>query len=347
MGGRAWSGAEEAETGKRGFFVCRDDPKNSTSTPLSPLTEKNKNQLFFPTLTCVVGGPAVVCRREQRDQVPLRESLETIHDALVRADDHLELVLLAKLDDSVGPESDEPGASRGGLHALDGVVGRRIGPEQVHKHEAAVLHLQRSLQLGDLLNPADGPADAPVHAQDAVLDERGQREVVEERVEPRPGPDAVRVAQALDALKAEAEEGVDVGGLEREREFFSKKKRGETRSTTAPLGLPCGDEKIDQRVVLAAFAFFSFLFSSVPPNAEQTHLVVASDQVHRGRVLDLEREQQADGLERVRAAVDVVAEEKIVDVRDVPSGARRAVLLEKAHQITELAVQVSEDLDRG
>lgn len=75
--------------------------------------------------------------------------------------------------------------------------------------------------------------------------------------------------------------------------------------------------------------------------------MVASDQVHRGRVLDLEREQQADGLERVRAAVDVVAEEKVVDVRDVPSGARRAVLLEKAHQVTELAVQVSEDLDGG
>lgn len=155
----------------------------------------------------------------------LREPLEAIHDALVRADDHLELVLFAKLDDSVGPESDEPGAPRRGLHALDGVVGRRVGPEQVHEHEAAVLHLQGPLELGDLLNPADGPADASVHAQDAVLDERGQREVVEERVESRPGPDAVRVAQALDALEAEAEEGVDVGGLERLRRAKGVRER--------------------------------------------------------------------------------------------------------------------------
>ena len=66
--------------------------------------------------------------------------------------------------------------------------------------------------------------------------------------------------------------------------------------------------------------------------------MVAPDQMHRGGVLDLEREQQADGLERVRAAVDVVAEEKIVDVRDVPGGAGRAVLFEKSHQVTKLAV---------
>lgn len=147
----------------------------------------------------------------------LRESLKAIHDALVRADDHLELVLLAKLDDPVGPERDEPGPSRGRLHALHGVVGRRVGPQQVHEHASPVLHLQRALKLGNLLDPADGPADASVHAEDAVLDERGQREVVEERVEPRPGPDAMRVAEALNAFETEAEEGVDVGGLEMKR----------------------------------------------------------------------------------------------------------------------------------
>ena len=75
--------------------------------------------------------------------------------------------------------------------------------------------------------------------------------------------------------------------------------------------------------------------------------MVAADQVHGRRVLYLEREEQADGLERVRAAVDVVAEEEIVDVGDVPSGAGRAVLFEKAHQVPKLAVQVPEDLDGG
>ena len=131
---------------------------------------------------------------------------------------------------------------------------------------------------------------------------------------------------------------------EKRERVFAKKKRGvrrRGRGDRARSKLPCEDEKIDQR---AAF-FSSFPSLLYHQTTGKTHLVVASNQMHRGRVLDLQREQQADGLERVRAAVDIVAEEKIVDVRDVPSGAGRAILLEKAHQVTKLAVQVSEDLD--
>ena len=75
-------------------------------------------------------------------------------------------------------------------------------------------------------------------------------------------------------------------------------------------------------------------------------LVVAAQQVDAAGVLDLEREQQADRFERVRAAVDVVAEEEVVDVGDVARGAGHAVLLEEAHEVAKLAVQVAEDLDR-
>ena len=44
-------------------------------------------------------------------------------------------------------------------------------------------------------------------------------------------------------------------------------------------------------------------------------LVVAAEQVDLGGVADLEREEEHEDLERVRAAVDVVSEE---EVRDVP-----------------------------
>ena len=56
-------------------------------------------------------------------------------------------------------------------------------------------------------------ARTAVHADDAVLDERGQGEPVEERVEARPGPDALLVAQPLYALQPEAEQRVDVRRL--------------------------------------------------------------------------------------------------------------------------------------
>ena len=64
----------------------------------------------------------------------------------------------------------------------------------------------------EIIDPATHQLTA-VHAQNAVLDEGGQGQVVEQRVEARPRPHAVRVAQPLHALQTEAEQGVDVGGL--------------------------------------------------------------------------------------------------------------------------------------
>jgi hypothetical protein len=49
-----------------------------------------------------------------------------------------------------------------------------------------------------------------VHAEDLVLDAGSQRQPVEKRIQARPGPDAVRIAQPLDALDAEPEKRVDV-----------------------------------------------------------------------------------------------------------------------------------------
>ena len=124
------------------------------------------------------------------------------------------IAYLAEFHDPVGPKRDQAGPPRAGLDALHRVVGGRVGPEQVHEDDAPVLHGQRALQSGDLVDVGDGPPDAAVHAQDAVLDQGGQGQVVEQSVEAGPRPDPVRVAQAFDALQAEAEQGVDVGGLQ-------------------------------------------------------------------------------------------------------------------------------------
>jgi hypothetical protein len=87
--------------------------------------------------------------------------------------------------------------------------------------------------------------------------------------------------------------------------------------------------------------------SNPPPLTPQTHLMVAPDQVDGGRLLNLEGQQQADGLQGVGAPVDIIAQEKVVDVCDVAGRAGGAVLLEQAHEVSELAVEVAEDLDGG
>ena len=72
-------------------------------------------------------------------------------------------------------------------------------------------------------------------------------------------------------------------------------------------------------------------------------LVVAAQQVDLRRVADLQREQQHEHLERVRAAVDVVAQEDVRDVLDVDR--RAAEGGEVAEQVGVLPVQIAEDLD--
>ena len=58
------------------------------------------------------------------------------------------------------------------------------------------------------------------------------------------------------------------------------------------------------------------------------------------------RQQQRHRLQAERAAIDVIPQEEIVDVRDVTRRGRGPVLREQAHQIPELSVQVAEDLGR-
>mmetsp|Transcript_25633 Transcript_25633/g.42855 ORF Transcript_25633/g.42855 Transcript_25633/m.42855 type:complete len:215 (+) Transcript_25633:1200-1844(+) len=73
--------------------------------------------------------------------------------------------------------------------------------------------------------------------------------------------------------------------------------------------------------------------------------MISTYEVYRLRIFDLEGQQQHDRLQRVRAAIDVVPEEEVVDVRDVPLGGWAAELREQAHEVPKLAVQVAEYLD--
>lgn len=52
-----------------------------------------------------------------------------------------------------------------------------------------------------------------VHADDAVLYERGQGQPIEERIDALPGPQPLLVPHALYALQPESKQRIDVRGL--------------------------------------------------------------------------------------------------------------------------------------
>lgn len=68
-------------------------------------------------------------------------------------------------------------------------------------------------------------------------------------------------------------------------------------------------------------------------------LVVAAQDEKVFRVLDLVRQQQADGFEGLLAAVDVIAEEEVVGLR------REAAILEQSQEIVVLAVDIAANLE--
>ena len=111
-----------------------------------------------------------------------------------------------------------------------------------------------------------------MHAQDLVVDERGNRQAVEAVCEDFPELDAVTAL----ALVVEAVDAIDGGAL-----------------------------------------------------------VVAAQQEEVLGVLDLVREQEADRLERLLPAVDVVAQEQVVCIRREPT------VLEQPQQVVVLAVYVT------
>ncbi len=94
-------------------------------------------------------------------------------------------------------------------------------------------------------------------------------------------------------------------------------------------------EGLPELDVVAALALVEEAVDAVDGGA----LVVSAENEEVLGELDLEGEDEADALEALLAAVDVVAEEEVV------GGRREAAVLEEAEQIVVLAVDVAADLD--
>ena len=77
------------------------------------------------------------------------------------------------------------------------------------------------------------------------------------------------------------------------------------------------------------------------------YFVVAAYEVDVARVLNLEGEQQANGLQGVRSSIHIVTQEQVVNIGDVPSSAWHAVLLKQPHEVSKLPMEISKELDRG
>ena len=74
--------------------------------------------------------------------------------------------------------------------------------------------------------------------------------------------------------------------------------------------------------------------------------MVATYEVHCLGVLDLEREQQADGLQGVGPPVHIVPQEEVVYIGDVSRSGGGPVLVEQPHEVQKLSVQVPKNLHR-
>jgi hypothetical protein len=79
----------------------------------------------------------------------------------------------------------------------------------------AHLHGDGPLQLSDLLYAVDAAPNAAMHAQDLALNQRSQRQPVEQRVDALPHPDAVLITQPLQALQPAGKTRMNSNGKHR------------------------------------------------------------------------------------------------------------------------------------
>ena len=186
----------------------------------------------------------------------------------MRAADEVEVVLGQELGDLVGAEGEGDAAV---VVAPAGAVAVGVGPEEVAE-EALVGDVDGALDVPDPGEAVEVRREAPVHAEDLVVDDGGDGEAVEAVGEELPEADA----EAALALVVEAVDAVDGGAL-----------------------------------------------------------VVAPEEEEVVRVPDLVRQQQADGLDALLAAVHVVAQEQVVGRR------RQAAVLEQPQEVRELPVDVT------
>lgn len=139
---------------------------------------------------------------ENGDNIALVGPIKAIHDHLMGPGDEIEIVLVVELGRDVGAEG-VSGAAGGDIPA-GAFVG--VGPDKVAQR-AVVRHLLQPIKLADLVDGVEEGREAAVHAEDAVVDEGGRRQVVEEVGQGGPDRGAAVFAEAL------VVEAVDLGDL--------------------------------------------------------------------------------------------------------------------------------------
>ena len=75
---------------------------------------------------------------------------------------------------------------------------------------------------------------------------------------------------------------------------------------------------------------------------KKANLMIAPYQVHVLGVLNLERQQEANGFQGVRPSVHIVPKEQVVNVGDVSSSRWRPILLKETHEVSKLTMKITE-----
>mmetsp|Transcript_33163 Transcript_33163/g.105757 ORF Transcript_33163/g.105757 Transcript_33163/m.105757 type:complete len:344 (+) Transcript_33163:85-1116(+) len=140
----------------------------------------------------VAAAVAVVWRRPDGHQRVVEHVLVPLHHQLVRARDQVDRVGRAELGDHVAAKE----VARASRRQAPPVDVLRVGPHQV-AHRAVVRDLLLPVDDADLVEGVDGGGEAAVHAEDLVLDQRRERQVVEDLCAVPPDVDRAVLAQAL------------------------------------------------------------------------------------------------------------------------------------------------------
>mmetsp|Transcript_31083 Transcript_31083/g.91139 ORF Transcript_31083/g.91139 Transcript_31083/m.91139 type:complete len:336 (-) Transcript_31083:76-1083(-) len=140
----------------------------------------------------VAAAVAVVWRRPDGHQRVVEHVLVPLHHQLVRARDQVDRVGRAELGDHVAAKE----VARASRRQPPPVDVLRVGPHQV-AHRAVVRDLLLPVDDADLVEGVDGGGEAAVHAEDLVLDQRRERQVVEDLCAVPPDVDRAVLAQAL------------------------------------------------------------------------------------------------------------------------------------------------------
>jgi hypothetical protein len=143
--------------------------------------------------------------REDGHNVPILRPVVPLHDQLMSSRYQRQpVVVVERLGDVLTKRV--PSSSRGDPPSAS-VVG--VGPEEI-AHGAFVRHLLYAIERSNVIQRVDAGGETSVEAEDLVVDEGGERQIVEEVGEVFPH---VRISIFPEALVVEAVDLRDLAGL--------------------------------------------------------------------------------------------------------------------------------------